>query len=78
MLKSGRSIRFTAAEVADLAEHGINISGVKSAKDFATRLEPWLDALAHARPDLLRRIIGEIAAAKGVHKPIDAARTPPT
>jgi hypothetical protein len=51
---------------------------VKSAKDFATKLEPWLDALAHARPDLLRRIIGEIAAAKGVHKPIDAARTPPT
>jgi len=26
----------------------------------------------------LRRIIGEIAAAKGVHKSIDAARTAPT
>ena len=78
MLKAGRSIRFTSAEVADLAELGIDISGVKSANDFAMRLEPWLDALAHARPDLLRRIIGEIAAAKGVHQPIDTAGTPPT
>jgi len=66
MLKSGRSIRFTAAEANELAELGVDISGVKSADDFAAALEPWLDALAQVRPDLFEKIACTIAAAKGV------------
>ena len=64
MLKSGRSIRFTATEINELAELGIDIDGVKSADDFTAALEPWLQALAQARPDLFHKIAGKIASAK--------------
>lgn len=69
MLKSGRSIRFTATEINELAELGIDINGVKSADDFAAALEPWLHALAQARPDLFDKIAGKIAAAKSIRLP---------
>ena len=69
MLKSGRSIRFTATEINELAELGIDINGVKSAHDIAAALEPWLHALAQARPDLFDKIAGQIAAAKGIRLP---------
>jgi hypothetical protein len=66
MLKSDSSIRFTATEVDELAQLGIDVSGVKSDSEFAMVLKPWLDALAQVRPDLLDKIAHEIAAGKGI------------
>lgn len=66
MLRSGRSLRFTATEIEDLQALGIDVQGVKSGTELAAALEPWLHALAEARPDLLHKVAGEIAAAKGV------------
>jgi hypothetical protein len=71
MLQSGRSIRFTASEIEDLRALGIDISGVKSSNDFASVLEPWVEALADVRPDVFDKIVREIAAAKGIRLPPD-------
>lgn len=73
MLKSGSRIRFTATEVDELAELGIDVAGAKSAEDFAATLEVWLDALAQARPDLFQKIAVAITTAKGVQPPVDPA-----
>jgi hypothetical protein len=74
MLRAGRSIRFTAAEAAELAELGIDVSSVKSGNGFAMALEPWLDGLAQARPDLFDKITREILTSKGVRPPHMAPR----
>ncbi len=68
MLRSGRSIRFTAEEVALHREPGIDLHGVKSPEDYADALEPWLHALAEVRPDLLD-LLGEELRARGVQLP---------
>jgi len=68
MLKHGSSIRFTATEIDELAELGIDVAGAKSVKDFAAALEPWLHALAETRPDLLDKIATECAARKGIRQ----------
>jgi hypothetical protein len=73
MLKSGTSIRFTATEVSELAELGIDVADAKSADDFAAALGPWLHALAQMRPALFDRITHEIAA-KGVRMPAPRRR----
>lgn len=72
MLRSGSSIRFTTAEVNDLAELGIDVNSVKSGSAFAARLEPWLEALAQVRPDLFEKIACTIAAAKSVQLVVKA------
>jgi hypothetical protein len=69
MLKSGRSLRFTAAEREDLQALGIDVRGVKSASAFAAALEPWLHAVADVRPDLFEKIVREIASTKGIRLP---------
>lgn len=69
MLRSGDSIRFTATEIDELRALGIDLGGVKFPDDFAAALEPWLYALGKVRPDLLDKIVRELAAAKGIKPP---------
>lgn len=76
MLRSGRSIRFTATEIEEFRALDIDLSGVKSSDDFAAALEPWLQALVDVRPDLFDRIASEIAAAKGMRLPRDSRVIP--
>lgn len=71
MLKSSHSIRFTAAEVADLEELGIDVAGAKSADDFAAALEPWLHVLAETRPDLIDKIAEQVATRKRIRQPLE-------
>jgi hypothetical protein len=71
MLKSAHSIRFTSSEIAELHSLGIDISDVNSPDAFAAALEPWLQALADVRPDVLETIGRQIAAAKGIRLPPD-------
>ena len=69
MLRSDSSIRFTANEVREARELGIDLDGVKSPDDFANALIPWVEALGEVRPDLLTRIAQDLAKAKGVKLP---------
>lgn len=76
MLQSGHSIRFSTTEIDELQALGIDIGGAKSPADFAAALEPWLHALAEVRPELFDKIVGEIAAAKGIRLPPDLRVVP--
>lgn len=76
MMRSGRSIRFTATEIEELRALGIDISGAKSSADFAAALEPWLHALAEVRPELFDKIAREVTAAKGNRLPPDLRVVP--
>ena len=69
MLRSGRSIRFTAKEAGEAQELGIDLNGVKSPDDFANALVPWIEALGEVRPDLLDKLAQDLAKAKGVKLP---------
>lgn len=71
MLRSGQSLRFTPTEIEELRALGIDLNGVKSSAEFAAALEPWLHALAEARPDLFDKLSREIAEAKGIDLPLD-------
>jgi hypothetical protein len=52
MLRSGRSIGFTAEEVEETQALGIDLRGVKTPDDFAYALVLWIHALGEVRPDL--------------------------
>lgn len=69
MLRTDRSLRFTANEVEQLREVGIDPDGVKSPDDFANALAPWLEALGEVRPELLDKLAQDIAKARGVKPP---------
>jgi len=69
MLRSGNSLRFTAKEVEQHQEFGIDLNDVKSPDDFAGALVPWIEALAEVRPDLLDKLAQDLAKAKGVTLP---------
>ena len=66
MLRSGDKLRFTSAEVDTFREMGIDLQDVKSRSDLGDALLPWIDGLAAVRPDLLERMVEELAKAKGV------------
>lgn len=51
------------------SRNSASTSTIKSADGSAAALEPWLHALAETRPDLLDKIAGKIAAAKGIRLP---------
>ena len=74
MLRSGKSLRFTAKEVEQHREFGIDLNGVKSPDDFADALVPWIEALGDVRPDLLDKLAQGLAKAKGAKLPPTNAR----
>lgn len=78
MLRSGRSIRFTAKEIGDAQELGIELDGAKSPDDFANALVPWIEALGEVRPDLLLRLTQDLAKARGVKLPPGLSVVPPS
>ena len=69
MLRSGNAIRFTAKEVEETREIGLDLQGVTSADDFAHAIAPWLEALGEVRPELLDQLAQELAKAAGVTLP---------
>ena len=69
MLRSGKSIRFTAKEAEEAQELGIDLNGVKSPDEFANALVPWIEALGEVRPDLLDKLAQDLAKAKSVKLP---------
>jgi hypothetical protein len=69
MLRSGDKLRFTPTEIGRFREMGIDLQDVKSRSDFGDALLPWIDGLAGVRPDLLERMVRELAEAKGTKPP---------
>jgi hypothetical protein len=69
MIRSGNSTRFTPHEVSDLRQVGLDLADVKCQDDLDAELTRWAHTLADERFDLLEKIAGEMAKAKGVKLP---------
>ena len=69
MLRSGNALRFTAREIEDNRKIGLDLQGVTSPDSFGNALLPWMEALDEVRPDLLDKLLQELAMAKGIKLP---------
>ncbi len=69
MLRAGESLRFTAAEIEDFRAIGIDFDGARTQADLEAALAEWTRTLGDERPDLLEKIVLELARAKGVLPP---------
>ena len=69
MLRAGKALRFTPDEVATYRLLGIDFDGARTQDDIDQALAAWAGTLADERPDLLDRIVSEMAKAKGVKTP---------
>ena len=69
MIRSGKSVRFTPNEVDELRQVGVDLEGVRTQDDVESALATWAHTLADERPDLLEKIVLEMAKAKGVKPP---------
>ncbi len=69
MLRAGRSLRFTPDEVDEFRSLGLDFEGVRTQGDIEQALAAWAGTLADERPDLLDRIVSEMAKVNGVKPP---------
>jgi hypothetical protein len=69
MIRSGNSTRFTAHEVSELLQVGLDLADVKCQNDLDAELTRWAQTLAHERFDLLEQIAAEMAKTRGVRLP---------
>lgn len=69
MLRAGGSLRFTPNEVEEFRSLGLDFEGARTRDDIEQALATWADVLADERPDLLDKIVAELAKVKGVKRP---------
>jgi hypothetical protein len=69
MIRSGNLTRFTAREVHELRQVGLDLANVKCQNDLDAEVTRWAHTLADERFDLLEQIAAEMAKAKGVQLP---------
>lgn len=69
MLRAGSSLRFTPNEVEEFRSLGLDFEGARTRDDIEQALATWADVLADERPDLLDKIVAEMAKVKGVKRP---------
>ena len=69
MIRSANKTRFTAHEVKELRQVGLDLADVKCQDDLDAELTRWAYARAHDRFELLEKIAAELAKAKGVKLP---------
>lgn len=69
MLRAGTALRFTPAEVEEFRSLGLDFDGARTQDDVEQSLAAWAQLLSDERPDLLERIVAEMAKAKGVKTP---------
>ena len=70
MFCAGNSVRFTPNEVEDYRSLGIDFAGTRVQDDIEQALGCWAQTLSDERPDLLNKIVLEMAKAKGVRPPV--------
>lgn len=69
MLRAGKTLRFTPDEVDEYRSLGLDFEGVRTQDDIEQALAAWAGALADERPDLLDKIVTEMAKVEGVNPP---------
>jgi len=69
MLRAGNAVRFTPNEVEDYRSLGIDFAGARTQDDIEQALGLWAQTLSNERPDLLDKIVLELAKAKEVRPP---------
>lgn len=69
MLRAGKALRFTPTEVEEFRSLGIDFDGARTQGDIEQALTAWAETLADERPDLLDKIVAEMARGKGVKLP---------
>ena len=69
MLRAGKALRFTPNEVDEYRSLGLDFEGARTQDDIEQALATWAETLADERPDLLDRIVSEMAKVKGVNPP---------
>lgn len=69
MLRAGKSLRFTPDEVDEFRSLGLDFEGVRTQDDIEQALTAWAGTLADERPDLLDKIVSEMAKVKGAKPP---------
>lgn len=69
MFRAGNAVRFTPKEVEDYRSLGIDFAGTRTQDDIEQALGRWAQTLSDERPDLLDKIVLEMAKAKGVRPP---------
>ena len=74
MLRAGKALRFTPDEVDEFRSLGLDFEGVRTQDDIEHALAAWAGTLADERPDLLDKIVVEMAKAKGVKCPARLTR----
>ena len=74
MLRAGTTLRFTPDEIEDYRLLGLDFEGARTQVDIEQALATWAGALADDRPDLLDKIVVEMAKAKGVKCPARLTR----
>jgi len=65
VLRSGRQIRFTAAEVEEAREVGMDLAKVKTQAEFSNAVINLVRTLEQERPELLEKIAKALAVATG-------------
>ncbi len=56
MISSGRSLRFTHAEIERHAKIGLDVSNVRSVDQFSREVEFWALVMAEVRPDIVQKL----------------------
>ena len=74
MLRAGTTLRFTPNETEEYRSLGLDFDGARTQDDIERALATWAGALADERPDLLEKIVVEMAKAKGVKFPARLTR----
>lgn len=74
MLRAGTTRRFTPDEIEEYRSLGLDFEGARTQDDIERALAAWAGALVDERPDLLEKIVVEMAKAKGVKCPARLTR----
>ena len=69
MIRSGNSTRFSAAEVEEFRQIGMNLGAVKCPNDIEQEVSRWAHTLGDERFEFLEKIASEMAKAKGLKLP---------
>jgi hypothetical protein len=69
MLKFKNQVRFTASEIEQCRQIGIDLAGVKTNVDYSKAVIELITTLEHERPELLEKIFRAVAAGTDLTPP---------
>ncbi len=76
MMRCGAVIRFSAVEVQEFREIGLDMTTARNACDVERQLIRWTEIIAAERPDLLEKIAMAMVGAQGVRLPTKLGAVP--